>query len=75
MQKINFPDSLLSIRKDAFLGCDQLETICYLGTMQQWVKMCKANKLDSYDWNMTVISNDGLVAEEDYDGYDEGEDD
>ena len=33
------------------------------------------NKLDSYDWNMTVISKDGLVTEEDYDDYDEGEDD
>ena len=33
------------------------------------------NKLDSNDWEMTVISKDGLVTEEDYDDYDEGEDD
>ena len=75
LTSITLPQSVRIIEDSTFSGCGQLETICYLGTTQQWVEMCKANKLYSYDWEMTVISKDGLVTEEDYDDYDEGEDD
>lgn len=65
IESITIPESIKSIGENVFTNCNRLETIKYLGTVEEWNAIIKGAGWDSNTGNYTVVCSDGTI--EDYD--------